>query len=162
MKPPLLTLKNPLVSAVLSSHGVSLPLSLHGSLQMLSPQALRPWLNNPPWSSIELAKLGLDAGIHVFHKRPLSVSEFATGLLVRKTGSAGFNIAVKVLIELAAWTTNKVSMDLTGNAPSVVDAALVCKFRGSGQTCYGWFPYELRIDTSSNGQQTNGFVNKVC
>lgn len=104
-----------------------------------------------PFSAIALAKLALKAGvpssvIHVIPTKDRKASlELATNSLVRKISFTGSTAVGKMLTKLASETMKKVSMELGGNAPFVVfedadlnqavDAALICKFRASGQTC---------------------------
>ncbi|KOS40494.1 hypothetical protein ACN38_g8664 [Penicillium nordicum] len=104
-----------------------------------------------PFSAIALAKLALKAGvpssiIHVIPTKDRKASlELATNSLVRKISFTGSTDVGKMLTKLASETMKKVSMELGGNAPFVVfedadldqavDAALICKFRASGQTC---------------------------
>ena len=104
-----------------------------------------------PFSAIALAKLALKAGIppaliHVIPTKDRKASlELASNPLVRKLSFTGSTAVGKMLTGLASQTMKKVSMELGGNAPFVVfedadlnqavDAALICKFRASGQTC---------------------------
>jgi succinate-semialdehyde dehydrogenase/glutarate-semialdehyde dehydrogenase len=109
-----------------------------------------------PYTCIALAQLALQAGIpadvlHVVPTRDRNASlELATHPLVKKLSFTGSTGVGKMLAKLAAGTMKRVSMELGGNAPFVVfeDAdveaavkgAMVCKFRGSGQTCVVSFP----------------------
>ncbi|KAJ5138689.1 uncharacterized protein N7515_003537 [Penicillium bovifimosum] len=104
-----------------------------------------------PFTAIALAKLALKAGIpssviHVIPTKDRKASlELAINPLVRKISFTGSTAVGKMLTKLASGTMKKVSMELGGNAPFVVfedadldqavDAALICKFRASDQTC---------------------------
>ena len=105
-----------------------------------------------PLSALALAKLALDAGIPagVFSvvptSRPAEVGGVLTGHeLVKKISFTGSTQTGKILLEQAAGTVKKVSMELGGNAPFIVcedadlDAAaaglMASKYRNAGQTC---------------------------
>jgi succinate-semialdehyde dehydrogenase/glutarate-semialdehyde dehydrogenase len=72
-------------------------------------------------------------------------AELTSHPLVRKLGFTGSTEVGKLLMRQCADQVKKVSLELGGNAPFIVfddadldiavDAALVCKFRNSGQTC---------------------------
>lgn len=104
-----------------------------------------------PFSALALAKLALQAGlppnlVHVLPTKDRQASlELATHPKVKKLSFTGSTGVGKMLTKLAAGTLKRVSMELGGNAPFIVfddadldkavDAAVICKFRGSGQTC---------------------------
>jgi len=104
-----------------------------------------------PLSALAFAKLALDAGVHpncthvVPTKNREASIELVTNLNVKKFNFTGSTGAGKFLTRLASGTLKRVSMELDGNAPCIVfegadidkavEAALVCKFRYSGQTC---------------------------
>ena len=104
-----------------------------------------------PFTALALAKLALQAGfppslIHVLPTKDRKASlELATHPNVKKLSFTGSTGVGKMLTQLAAGTMKRVSMELGGNAPFIVfddadldkavDAAVICKFRGSGQTC---------------------------
>ena len=105
-----------------------------------------------PLSALALAKLALDAGIPagVFSvvptSNPAEVGGVLTGHeLVKKISFTGSTQTGKILLEQAAGTVKKVSMELGGNAPFIVcedadlDAAaaglMASKYRNAGQTC---------------------------
>ncbi|MEO0700456.1 MAG: aldehyde dehydrogenase family protein, partial [Pseudomonadota bacterium] len=105
-----------------------------------------------PLSALALAKLALDAGIPagVFSvvptSKPAEVSSVLTGHeLVKKISFTGSTQTGKILLQQAAGTVKKVSMELGGNAPFIVcedadlDAAatglMASKYRNAGQTC---------------------------
>jgi succinate-semialdehyde dehydrogenase/glutarate-semialdehyde dehydrogenase len=105
-----------------------------------------------PLSALALAELAKQAGIPdgVFNVVTSSKSrevgrELTTNPLVKKITFTGSTPVGKVLLEQAAKTVKKVSMELGGNAPILVfeDAdleqaaagALASKFRNCGQTC---------------------------
>lgn len=104
-----------------------------------------------PFTAIALAKLALEAGIpsDVIHVVPTkdrkAVGELMTNPKVKKISFTGSTGVGKMLTAQAAGTMKKVSMELGGNAPFIVfedadldvavEAALICKFRSSGQTC---------------------------
>ena len=104
-----------------------------------------------PFSALALAKLALQAGfppnlIHVLPTKDRKASlELATHPKVKKLSFTGSTGVGKMFTQLAASTMKRVSMELGGNAPflvfddadldKAVDAAVICKFRGSGQTC---------------------------
>jgi len=111
---------------------------------------LKPSINTP-YSALALAELGEQAGI------PAGVFNVITGdaktlgyelcsnPIVRKISFTGSTSVGKILIKQCADTVKKVSMELGGNAPSIVfedadiDQAvqeiMISKFRNSGQTC---------------------------
>ncbi|MBP3942559.1 NAD-dependent succinate-semialdehyde dehydrogenase [Sphingobacteriaceae bacterium WQ 2009] len=105
-----------------------------------------------PLTAIALAQLAFEAGIpaHVFNvitsTESAAVGELlAKHDLIRKISFTGSTGVGKTLMEQAASTIKKVSMELGGNAPFIVfedadiDAAvkgaMAGKFRNSGQTC---------------------------
>ncbi|KAF2021161.1 aldehyde dehydrogenase [Aaosphaeria arxii CBS 175.79] len=104
-----------------------------------------------PFTAAALTKLALAAGVPdnvialVPTKDREASLELAINPKVKKISFTGSTAVGKMLTSLASGTMKKVSMELGGNAPFVVfedadldiavDAALVCKFRSSGQTC---------------------------
>jgi len=106
-----------------------------------------------PFSSLALAELGRRAGvpdgvINVVptHKHVVEVGkELCQNKIVKKISFTGSTPVAKLLYGLASTTLKKVSIEAGGNAPFIVfddanideavEAALICKFRGSGQTC---------------------------
>ncbi|XP_071486185.1 succinate-semialdehyde dehydrogenase, mitochondrial-like [Diadema antillarum] len=107
-----------------------------------------------PLSALALCELANEAGLPagVFNVVPCSRAHAAeVGKVicespqVAKISFTGSTNTGKILLKQAADTVKRVSMELGGNAPFIVfetanvDAAvagtLVCKFRGSGQTC---------------------------
>ncbi|VUC24787.1 unnamed protein product [Clonostachys rosea] len=104
-----------------------------------------------PFTALTLAKLALEAGIpanciHVVPTKNRQASmELANSPDVKKLSFTGSTGVGKILTQAAAGTMKRVSMELGGNAPFIVfedadldkavDGAMICKFRGSGQTC---------------------------
>ena len=104
-----------------------------------------------PFTALALAKLAVEAGvppacISVVPTRDRKASlELATNPKVGKISFTGSTGVGKMLTELAAKTMKRVSMELGGNAPFIVfedadvdaavEAAMICKFRCTGQTC---------------------------
>lgn len=104
-----------------------------------------------PLSALAFAKLALDAGvppncIHVVPTKDRQASmELATNPKVKKLSFTGSTGVGKILTKAASGTMKRVSMELGGNAPFIVfedadidkavEAAMVSKFRCSGQTC---------------------------
>lgn len=104
-----------------------------------------------PFTALALAKLALAAGVpadclHVVPTKDRQASmELATNPKVKKLSFTGSTGVGKLLTREAAGTMKRVSMELGGNAPFIVfddadldvavEAAMVCKFRCSGQTC---------------------------
>jgi len=105
-----------------------------------------------PLSALALAELAQQAGIPagVFNVVTCSKGqavghELSTNPVVKKVTFTGSTPVGKILLEQAAKTVKKVSMELGGNAPVIVfeDAdleqaaagALASKFRNCGQTC---------------------------
>ena len=107
--------------------------------------------SSTPYSALALAELALRAGVPggVFNvvtgKAGQIGAELATSPTVRKLSFTGSTEIGKILLEQAATTVKKCSMELGGNAPFIVfddadiDAAvkgaMFSKFRNSGQTC---------------------------
>ena len=107
-----------------------------------------------PYSCLAFVKLAVRAGIpaDVVHVVPTkdrdAATELATNPIVKKISFTGSTGVGKMLMKLASGTMKKVSMELGGNAPFIVfedadldqavEAALICKFRNSGQTCV-WY-----------------------
>jgi len=91
--------------------------------------------------------IGLPAGVlNIITGAPRSIGdELCRNPLVRKITFTGSTAVGKVLLEKAASTVKKVSMELGGNAPFIVfddadldravEGALQSKFRNAGQTC---------------------------
>jgi succinate-semialdehyde dehydrogenase/glutarate-semialdehyde dehydrogenase len=107
-----------------------------------------------PLSALAIAALAEEAGIPpgVFsvvtgaaEDAPAIGAELTSNPLVRKLGFTGSTEVGKLLMRQCADGVKKISLELGGNAPFIVfddadldiavDAALVCKFRNSGQTC---------------------------
>ncbi|MEL6103441.1 MAG: NAD-dependent succinate-semialdehyde dehydrogenase [Pseudomonadota bacterium] len=122
-----------------------------------------------PLSALALAKLALEAGIPagVFNVVPTSRPAEVGGVLtrhelVRKISFTGSTQTGSLLLQQAAGTVKKVSMELGGNAPFIVceDADLeaaaaglmASKYRNAGQTCICTnrvFVHESRLDAFS-------------
>lgn len=105
-----------------------------------------------PLSALALAELARQAGIPkgVFNVLPTDrAEEVGTALMtsneVRKLTFTGSTKVGKILMAQAADSVKKLSLELGGNAPSLVfndadldiavDAVIASKFRNSGQTC---------------------------
>ncbi|KAG6861969.1 hypothetical protein C0995_009153 [Termitomyces sp. Mi166 len=106
-----------------------------------------------PFSALALAELAIRAGIPdgvinvvPTFKNVIEVGkEMCENKTVRKVTFTGSTPVAKLLYGMAASTLKKVSIEAGGNAPFIVfddanldeavDAAILCKFRGSGQTC---------------------------
>ncbi|KAF8345550.1 succinate-semialdehyde dehydrogenase [Amanita rubescens] len=106
-----------------------------------------------PFSALALAELARRAGIPdgvinmVTTQKNVSVvgREMCENKIVKKVSFTGSTQVAKYLYGLASTTMKKVSFEAGGNAPFIVfddadideavAAAIVCKFRGSGQTC---------------------------
>ncbi|MEC9165691.1 MAG: aldehyde dehydrogenase family protein, partial [Pseudomonadota bacterium] len=105
-----------------------------------------------PYSALALAELAERAGIPtgVFNIRVSDRAsevgtEMATNPAVRKLGFTGSTGVGKLLMQQAAGTVKKVSLELGGNAPLIifddadldraVEGAVACKYRNAGQTC---------------------------
>ena len=107
-----------------------------------------------PLSALAIAALAEEAGVPpgVFsvvtgdaEDAPAIGGEMTSNPLVRKLGFTGSTEVGKLLMRQCADQVKKVSLELGGNAPFIVfddadldvavAAALVCKFRNSGQTC---------------------------
>ncbi|TEB30017.1 succinate-semialdehyde dehydrogenase [Coprinellus micaceus] len=106
-----------------------------------------------PFSALALAELSIRAGIPpgvinmvTTQKHVVDVGrELCESHIVRKVTFTGSTPVAKTLYKMAASTLKKISLEAGGNAPFIVfddanideavDAAVVCKFRGSGQTC---------------------------
>lgn len=120
-----------------------------------------------PFTAIALAKLAHEVG---FPKGVLNVvtskdskgigKEMSTNSLVRKISFTGSTEVGKTLIEQAASTIKRVSMELGGNAPFIVfedanidkavEGAIAGKFRNAGQTCVSinrFYVHEKIYDT---------------
>jgi len=112
---------------------------------------LRP-ASQTPLTALALAVLAEQAGIPagVFNVVAGTDSqgmgrELSTHPLVRKISFTGSTEVGRILMEQAAGTIKKVSLELGGNAPflvfddadldEAVKGALIAKFRNSGQTC---------------------------
>ena len=105
-----------------------------------------------PFSAIALAKLAEEAGVPkgVFNVITSKDSkgigkELATNDLIRKLTFTGSTEVGKTLMEQAASTIKRISLELGGNAPFIVfneadidkavEGAIAGKFRNTGQTC---------------------------
>ena len=107
-----------------------------------------------PLSALAIAALAEEAGVPpgVFSvvtgdadDAPVIGRELTSNQLVRKLGFTGSTDVGKLLMRQCSDQLKKVSLELGGNAPFIVfddadletsiAAALVCKFRNSGQTC---------------------------
>lgn len=107
-----------------------------------------------PLSALALCELANQAGLPagVFNVVPCSRSHAADvgkvmceSPLVAKISFTGSTQTGKILLKQSADTVKRVSMELGGNAPFIVfdsadvdaavSGAMICKFRGSGQTC---------------------------
>ncbi|PPQ63155.1 hypothetical protein CVT24_005795 [Panaeolus cyanescens] len=106
-----------------------------------------------PFSALALAELSRRAGfpdgvinIVTTLKNVVEVGkEMCENKVVKKVSFTGSTPVAKLLYGMAASTLKKVSLEAGGNAPFIVfddanideaiDAAIICKFRGSGQTC---------------------------
>ena len=104
-----------------------------------------------PFTAIALTRLAVEAGVPgncisvVPTRDRKALLELVTNPKVGKISFTGSTGVGKMLTELAAKTMKRVSMELGGNAPFIVfedadieqaaDAAMVCKFRCTGQTC---------------------------
>ncbi|KAF8961072.1 succinate-semialdehyde dehydrogenase [Flammula alnicola] len=106
-----------------------------------------------PFSALALAELsqraGIPAGVINFvttQKNVIEVGkEMCENKIVKKVSFTGSTPVAKLLYGLASSTLKKVSLEAGGNAPFIVfddanideavEAAILCKFRGSGQTC---------------------------
>ncbi|TFK43856.1 succinate-semialdehyde dehydrogenase [Crucibulum laeve] len=106
-----------------------------------------------PFSSLALAEISKRAGVPdgvinivTTQKNVIEVGkEMCENKVVRKVSFTGSTPVAKLLYGMAASTLKKVSLEAGGNAPFIVfddaniddavAAAIICKFRGSGQTC---------------------------
>ncbi|XP_006456691.1 hypothetical protein AGABI2DRAFT_195703 [Agaricus bisporus var. bisporus H97] len=106
-----------------------------------------------PFSALALAELSRRAGVPdgVFNVVPTLKyvnevgKEMCQSKAVKKVSFTGSTNVAKLLYGLSSTTLKKVSLEAGGNAPFIVfddanlddaiEAALICKFRGSGQTC---------------------------
>ncbi|KAJ7591480.1 succinate-semialdehyde dehydrogenase [Mycena floridula] len=106
-----------------------------------------------PFSALALAELGRRAGIPdgviniVSTMKNVSEvgKEMCENKAVRKVTFTGSTPVAKLLAGMASTTLKKVSLEAGGNAPFIVfgdcnieeavEAAIICKFRGTGQTC---------------------------
>ncbi|TGK21057.1 NAD-dependent succinate-semialdehyde dehydrogenase [Leptospira fluminis] len=104
-----------------------------------------------PFSALALAVLAQEAGFpsgafQVLTGEPEPIAnEFLESSLVRKISFTGSTRVGKILLEKAAKSVKRISLELGGNAPFVVfsDAdlkeavkgAMLSKFRNTGQTC---------------------------
>jgi succinate-semialdehyde dehydrogenase/glutarate-semialdehyde dehydrogenase len=107
-----------------------------------------------PLSALAIAALAEEAGVPagVFsvvtgdaQDAPEIGRELTSNPRVRKLGFTGSTEVGKLLMRQCADQVKKISLELGGNAPFIVfddadldiavNAALVCKFRNSGQTC---------------------------
>ncbi|KAF5387701.1 hypothetical protein D9615_000736 [Tricholomella constricta] len=106
-----------------------------------------------PFSALALAELATRAGVPdgVINVVPTLKNvvevgkEMCENKMVKKVTFTGSTPVAKLLYGMAASTLKKVSIEAGGNAPFIVfddanvdeavEAAVICKFRGSGQTC---------------------------
>ncbi|RFU34904.1 hypothetical protein B7463_g1441, partial [Scytalidium lignicola] len=104
-----------------------------------------------PHTCLALTKLAVEAGIPPKCIQVCTTSdrqaatELATNPIISKLSFTGSTTVGKMLAKLAAGTLKKCSLELGGNAPFIVfddadldlavEGAMICKFRGSGQTC---------------------------
>ncbi|KAJ3907047.1 succinic semialdehyde dehydrogenase [Lentinula edodes] len=106
-----------------------------------------------PFSALALAELASRAGVPdgvinvvTTEKNVAAVGkQMCESPIVKKVTFTGSTPVAKLLAGMAASTLKKVSLEAGGNAPFIVfddanideavAAAIVCKFRGSGQTC---------------------------
>ncbi|MFM2322861.1 MAG: NADP-dependent succinate-semialdehyde dehydrogenase [Pseudomonadota bacterium] len=104
-----------------------------------------------PFSALALAALAEKAGIPagVFNvitgDANLISTTFTESLLIRKLSFTGSTSIGKLLMQKAAHSVQKISLELGGNAPFIVfddanidqaiSGAIASKFRNSGQTC---------------------------
>lgn len=106
-----------------------------------------------PYSALAIAELGVRAGIPkgVFNvitcleNTPAVGKELTTNPTIKKVSFTGSTGVGKLLMKQSADTMKKCSFELGGNAPFIVfddadletavNAAVLCKFRGTGQTC---------------------------
>ncbi|KAK0198537.1 succinate-semialdehyde dehydrogenase [Armillaria mellea] len=106
-----------------------------------------------PFSALALAELCRRAGVPdgvvnmvTTEKNVITVGrELCENKAIRKISFTGSTPVAKLLYGLAASTLKKISLEAGGNAPFIVfddanieeavEAAILCKFRGSGQTC---------------------------
>ncbi|KAG7097428.1 hypothetical protein E1B28_004772 [Marasmius oreades] len=106
-----------------------------------------------PFSALALAELSRRAGfpdgvinVVTTQKKVLEVGkEMCENKIVKKVSFTGSTPVAKLLAGMAATTLKKVSIEAGGNAPFIVfddcnldeaiAGAVLCKFRGSGQTC---------------------------
>ena len=104
-----------------------------------------------PFSALALAVLAERAGMPkgVFNivtgDAPAIGKEMTDNVTVKKLGFTGSTAIGKLLMAQAAGTVKKISLELGGNAPFIVfddadldaavPAAIISKFRNSGQTC---------------------------
>ncbi len=107
-----------------------------------------------PLTALAIAALAHEAGIPdgVFsvvtgdaEDAPAIGGEMTSNPIVRKLGFTGSTEVGKLLMRQCAGQVKKVSLELGGNAPFIVfddadleiaiSAAMMCKFRNSGQTC---------------------------
>lgn len=115
------------------------------------PVVLKP-ASATPLSALALAELADRAGIPsgVFSVVPSNSSSaigqlFATSSIVRKITFTGSTEVGRILLQQAAGTIKKCSMELGGNAPvlvfddadipTAVSGVIAAKFRNTGQTC---------------------------
>ncbi|KAJ7146040.1 succinate-semialdehyde dehydrogenase [Mycena epipterygia] len=106
-----------------------------------------------PFSCLALVELARRAGVPdgvinvvTTHKNVGEVGkEMCESKIVKKVSFTGSTLVAKLLAGMAASTLKKVSIEAGGNAPFIVfddadideavAAAIICKFRSTGQTC---------------------------
>lgn len=114
------------------------------------PVVIKPAAETP-FSALALAVLAEEAGIppgvfNVITGMPEEIGlELTTNPRVRKISFTGSTAVGKLLMQQAASTVKKISLELGGNAPFIVfndadiaaavQGAIACKFRNAGQTC---------------------------
>lgn len=126
----------------------SAPALAAGCAMIIKPSELTPL------SALALAALAVQADIPSALLRivpsddPSGVGKlFCTHPLIRKISFTGSTLVGKILLEQAAGTVKRASMELGGNAPFIVfddadldaavDGAMIAKFRNAGQACIG-------------------------
>ncbi|KAG6820684.1 hypothetical protein H0H93_013202 [Arthromyces matolae] len=106
-----------------------------------------------PFSALALAELATRAGVPdgvinvvtTFKNVKEVGKEMCENKTVKKVTFTGSTPVAKLLYGMASTTLKKVSIEAGGNAPFIVfddanideavESAIICKFRGSGQTC---------------------------
>ena len=128
-----------------------------------------------PYSAFALCELAERAGIpkgvlNILSGKSSEIGEELTkNPIVRKITFTGSTSVGKKLMEQAASTVKKVTMELGGNAPflvfedadidAAVDNAIICKFRNMGQTCV--CANRIYVQSSVYDEFAEKFANKV-